>query len=99
MDSRVFSKCENTLTSYLGPQFEKAQSRVFFLFNMISVSTLASLASILGVTQATYGYETNPVAACAALASSLQIPNVTVNFATFVPAKTNLTLSQGILSL
>jgi feruloyl esterase len=36
----------------------------------------------------------NPAAACASLGESLAIENVTVNFATYLPAGTNISLSQ-----
>jgi feruloyl esterase len=37
----------------------------------------------------------NPVAACQKLGASLASENVTVNFAEYVPARTNLTFTQA----
>jgi hypothetical protein len=92
----IFSRYEDILRSHARPSFEDVHAHLMSIPKMFSIHTLASFAAILGVTRATYGSPANPAVECAALASSLHIPNVTVNFATFVPANTNLTLTQGM---
>lgn len=63
--------------------------------NMLASNTFVALTSLLAVSKAAYSAPSDPAAACSALASSIQIQNVTVNVAAYLPAGTNLTLSQG----
>lgn len=66
-------------------------------FKFIMARRLASLllATILGGAISTQAQNATIAQKCSALASSFYIQNVTVNFAQFVPAGTNLTFSQG----
>lgn len=67
------------------------------LVNMMGLKKFAALTGLLAVSHAsTYCAPENPASACSALASSIAIQNVTVNFAQYIPAGTNLTLTQGM---
>lgn len=53
------------------------------------------LSALLSLSSATLGYnQTDSAAACASLGASLAIEDVTVNFATYLPAGSNISLSQ-----
>ncbi|KAL3420131.1 feruloyl esterase B-2-like protein 3 [Phlyctema vagabunda] len=76
--------------------FQSLPSNLSEYIDMISfarpISLLGGLTTLLAVAHAQNGSE--PIAACQALASSLAIENTTVNFAQYVTAGTNLSLSQ-----
>ena len=59
-------------------------------------SVLSALPGLLAVCNATTVPQiiSDPVTACANLGASLSIENVTVNFATYLPAGSNITLTQ-----
>lgn len=69
----------------------------FLNFSFVFLSALASISSAneieLEYTKRDFIFS-DPTAACAQLGSSLSLENVTVNFATYVPAGTNLTFTS-----
>lgn len=65
-------------------------------FTMLLLNySLVVLPALLSLSSASLGdKQTDPAAACASLGASLAIENVTVNFATYLPAGSNISLSQ-----
>lgn len=64
------------------------------MFSLLRPLGLLTILATSSLTVAQNLTVTDPLAACTALGQSLAIENVTVNFAEYVPAGTNLSLTQ-----
>ncbi|RDW77182.1 carboxylic ester hydrolase-28 [Coleophoma cylindrospora] len=65
---------------------------MFSLLRPLGLLTLLASSCLVGAQNLTV---VDPAAACTALGQNLALENVTVNFAEYLPAGTNLSLSQG----